>query len=240
MYTVPFTYHDLVEACSQQGCPICNLSQQLIARYLKMLFYESGNDPEIREKIRQRQGFCPQHTWRVVDGRLGSPLAIAIISRDLLRSLTQNQPPKAKGENFFTKIKNQIQTNPWVNHINHWLLSKEPCLACQQQAETEQRILKTFVESADQEAFLEILQNADALCRPHLQQVLIKDISPAAANRITEITISKWGQLEAELATFIQKNDYRFSGEEMGAERDSWKRATAALVGNQQNKDFKT
>ena len=239
MYTVPFTYHDLVEACSVQGCPICNLSHRLIARYLKMLFYESGNDPELREKIRQRKGFCKQHTWLVVNGRLGSPLAIAIVSSDLIKNLTRNKPEKAKNSSFIHKIKHQFQNSPWVTEINKWLLPSKPCLACQQETETELRILDTFVEALDQTEFIDNLQTADALCRQHLHQVLIHDISATAANQIIDLTVKKWEQLEAELATFVRKNDYRYSKEEMGTERDSWKRATATLVGNQQNTDLK-
>jgi hypothetical protein len=67
---------------------------------------------------------------------------------------------------------------------------------------------------------------------------LTQDISPAAGQILLDLTLEKWQKLNDELTEFIRKNDYRFSKEGMGAERDSWKRAAAALVGNRQNTDM--
>jgi hypothetical protein len=49
---------------------------------------------------------------------------------------------------------------------------------------------------------------------------------------LLELAGERWEQLQAELAEFIRKNDYRFSKECFEEERDSWLRATASLTGN--------
>lgn len=44
-------------------------------------------------------------------------------------------------------------------------------------------------------------------------------------------------QLLAELKEFMRKSDYRFTGEPMGAEGDSWTRAVAWVTGVGMEKD---
>jgi len=239
LYIVPFTYHDLIEACEESGCPICYLSQKLVAKYLKMLFYDSGNDPEIRDRIRRRKGFCYEHSWLVLDARLGSALALAIVSRDLVQSFLPAVPSIHQKANFLAKIKGKLQTTKWQTTIDKWLTPQEPCLACQQHDLVEERIVKTFIESLEKENFLAVLKKSDGICRPHLHQLLASPISPNSAEKIIKLTTEKWGQLSEELTEFIRKHDFRYSKEEIGIERDSYKRAIAALVGNKLNTDYK-
>ena len=44
---------------------------------------------------------------------------------------------------------------------------------------------------------------------------------------LLELASDRWGKLPDELTEFIRKNDYRFSKEGFGEERDSWLRASA-------------
>lgn len=204
-----------------------------------MLFYESGNDPEIRDRIRRRQGFCHQHSWLVLDARLGSALALAIVSRDLVQSFLPDISKIHKETNFLAKIKDRLQISTWQDTIDKWLTPQEICMGCQQQNLIEERIIKTFIESLENEDFLANLQKSDGVCRPHLHQLLVSRISPEAAQILINVTAAKWEQLSKELTEFIHKHDYRFSKEDIGSERDSYKRAIATLVGNKQKTDYK-
>jgi hypothetical protein len=44
-------------------------------------------------------------------------------------------------------------------------------------------------------------------------------------------TRARLESMQAQLAEFIRKNDYRFHGESIGAERDAWQRAVRKVVG---------
>ena len=49
-----FSHHELLEACSQTGCPVCRVGAQTVRRYLKSLFYEYVNDREMRANLVKR------------------------------------------------------------------------------------------------------------------------------------------------------------------------------------------
>jgi hypothetical protein len=46
--------------------------------------------------------------------------------------------------------------------------------------------------------------------------------------------MKKWESLEAELAEFIRKQDYKYAQEVRGAESGSWKRALEMLAGKRE------
>ena len=82
-----FTAHKLIEACREQGCPVCRLEQQGVERYLDRQFYENVNSPAWRDSLRASFGFCHEHAWLAVNQRLGDALGFSIIYRDLLNSV---------------------------------------------------------------------------------------------------------------------------------------------------------
>jgi hypothetical protein len=53
---------------------------------------------------------------------------------------------------------------------------------------------------------------------------------------LLDLARDHWENLADELSEFIRKNDYRFSKEGFGTERDSWLRATGVLTGNRPKK----
>ena len=99
------TSYDLIEACQQRGCPICRLEQRAVERYLDSLFYESVNDPKLRERLRDSLGFCREHAWLAIDKRLGNALGFAIIYRDVINNVlrklgNENVPPVTRRSNL--------------------------------------------------------------------------------------------------------------------------------------------
>jgi hypothetical protein len=76
---------------------------------------------------------------------------------------------------------------------------------------------------------------AGGLCLPHLQAVL-GQASEAAARTLAEWQATAYRRLRDELDELIRKHDYRFAGEPIGAEADSWQRAVAQIVGESENR----
>jgi hypothetical protein len=70
------------------------------------------------------------------------------------------------------------------------------------------------------------------LCLPHLAAGLRLAIGPAGGRRLIEIYRRRESELREELSEFIRKHDYLARDEQMTpAERASWLRAVATLVG---------
>ncbi len=75
-------YYDLVDVCQPDTCPVCHLLEIRERRYIDSLFYESVNDPGVREKLRRAGGLCDRHTALFL--AIGDALGLSIIAKDLL------------------------------------------------------------------------------------------------------------------------------------------------------------
>ena len=66
-----FLFYRLMDACREEGCPVCRVEQENVERFLENQFYENVNSPKWRDKLRGSLGFCHEHAWLAVDRRLG-------------------------------------------------------------------------------------------------------------------------------------------------------------------------
>src|SRR4051794_16719673 len=90
-------YHDLLEAFSAPGCPICSVSEREITRYMRSTNYDGVADPGIRQQFERSLGFCAPHAhlWLETAFVLGT----AQLYRDLVRLVRRqlDQPKPAGG-----------------------------------------------------------------------------------------------------------------------------------------------
>jgi len=82
------SYFDLLEACSEPGCPVCRISLKLARRYVDSILYEYVNDPGVRDEIRRSRGYCNEHAGWMLDVR-GAGLGIAIFQRDIVQTVLE-------------------------------------------------------------------------------------------------------------------------------------------------------
>lgn len=206
------TFHDLVEACQQSGCPVCRAEARILERYIDNLFYESVNDIKARERLRASLGFCREHARLAIDKRLGNALGFAIIYQDVITNILRG----------FEKETSIVKA----------LTPRESCMVCKEQEKTAQLVVSALVEGLTEAQMKEALQTSDGLCMPHLKKVIesIRDL--ASEDLLRSIHLEKLESLREELAEFIRKNDYRFKDEGFGTESDSWKRAVNKLTGD--------
>jgi hypothetical protein len=204
--TKHMTYFDLREALAGEGCAICRLVAAAVNRYLRALVYSHINDPGVRGKLRASRGFCRQHAWQVQ--RVGDPLAISILWRDLLsQSLEGNDSCRRRGRH-----------------------RPRMCPACEAAVEAERRYLGTLLDHIEVGELRNEYAASRGLCLPHVRAALAQ-ASPEAKRFLMASESDKLARLSAELAEIILNNDYRFREEPWGAERDAWIRATGKLVG---------
>ena len=226
------TYIDLIEACQEPGCLACNLIQEMVESYIRMLFHEHINDPPSRDKLRYSYGLCAAHSWSAIERQLGNALGVAIISHDVIGKLLEDLSGLNAKQDRGGKLRNLIQARGGGGHRESWLRPEKDCPVCLHQGLVEGRILKTLAGSIQKKELTDAIRGSDGLCYPHLRRSLVMDMQPDSVQILLDLARDRWESLREELSEFIRKNDYRFSKEGFGAERDSWLRATAVLKGN--------
>jgi hypothetical protein len=235
-YTPQLGYFDVINACAQPGCPICQLGQKVINDYLDMVLYESVADPKTRDQLRASLGYCNTHAWWLSNVGKGNTLGIAIIYQDLLEVLNTILPqmPNRKPLSIFQRVFRLFQRKkPLKPHEYRVQHVQQSCPACVLRHETETNVLKIMMAALAKkdEQMQAALKKSHGICLPHVTQAMEVTQDKAAIQLLVTITTATIGEIREELAELIRKHDYRFQHEPMGSEKESWKRAINLLVG---------
>jgi len=210
------TYIALVDACNEPGCPICRVEHDASLRYINDLFYEQATDFNTRERLRASLGFCRQHAHMMVEELQGNALGIAIVYQDVLKVAIH-----------------------YLEDRQGALAPVRKCPACEQRDLSMMRTLSELSKNIQDEAIITALKKSEGLCLFHLRHTL-RHMRLAERQELL-ITIQReiMTRLRTDLSEFIRKNDYRFSKESFGPERDSWKRAVSMVSGSKITKKEK-
>lgn len=210
------TYNAFIDACSESGCPICRVEHDAVLRYISGLLYEQVNDFNMRERLRASLGFCRQHAHLTVDELPGNALGIALIYQDMLK-VTMHHLDDRKG------VPAPVRK----------------CPACEQRDLNMMRTLSELSKNLQDESMVEAIKRSDGLCIFHLRHAFRHTRVPEKRALLISLQLEAMGQLRADLAEFIRKNDYRFSKETFGSEKDAWKRAVSMVSGSRISKTDK-
>jgi len=200
-------YHELREALGEDGCALCGLRERGVQRYLETLLHELVNDAGVRQSLRASRGFCPRHTWQV--RRLGSPLGVSILWRDLLAQealLTGGPTGRRRGGSG--------------EHV---------CPACAIASDAERRYVEALGEHLTAGDLRADYEASAGLCLPHVR--LVARGAEQGREYVLTVEREKLGRLGEELSEIIRKHDYRYAAEPRGEEKDAWIRATRKLAG---------
>jgi len=218
-------YHELLEAMQAGGCPLCRLARKSSDSYLNALIYEGVVDVKTRETLRDARGPCYRHAWRIARRR-GSVLGTSIVYRDVVNTLTKALEGQAEAS-----ARRFGRGQP---ELARQLAASEDCPACTLEAESVRRYSKTLLKYLGDSEIEQAYITAGGLCLPHFQAVL-SHASPGQAKTLAAWQAAAWRRLRDELDELIRKHDYRFRGETISeAEADSWERAVAMLVGDEE------
>jgi hypothetical protein len=225
------TYFALIEGLEGDGCALCALVLRALERYFDGLVYEKVNDPSIREALRASHGFCPAHGEMLRQAR--SALGSAIIHRDVLstiaRQLKQEKRPPQSPIDWLQAALDTRQPQQEAS-----LNATEACPACLHACRSEQNYIDTLLAHWDDGELQETFRRSSGLCVAHLRMTLGRAADPTKFEAIKTIQLEIWLGLIGELDEFIRKQDYRFSDEPKGSERDSWSRAIDLVSGRWQ------
>jgi hypothetical protein len=232
------TFHEVLEACHEPGCPVCQVALNGVDNYLDALFYEFVNDAGIRHNLRRSLGFCREHAWLAIDKRFADALGTGIIYEDLLRLLIRRLPYAQKRLSahvypgwFPAGLQSVISRWRARKYREIPFSSSMTCPACQQYEVMSDIALSAMLEFFGDPRMQHAYQDSSGLCLPHLRQAMTFERCLEAQAQLLELTLSKWTDLKGELRELIRKHDYRFIEQGFGREGDSWKRAVAAIVG---------
>jgi hypothetical protein len=184
-------YVALKSALMEEGCPICLLVSKRKDQWIETLFYELVTDSETRRKLREK-GFCPHHTWYILDYLEKNPgidgLGISIILHDLLSTnielLEKENMPEKRPECLLCTIIKEYERD-YLNSLAEWIATPE--------------FMNLFSEGNS------------AFCLPHLA-ALMRKIDGKYRPIILKIQLEKMRKILERLELFINKSDYRYQG----------------------------
>ena len=227
MKSKSFTYIYLEDSFKEKGCPVCNVVDKYVKRYLDNFLYENVNSPSVRIQLRQTLGFCNQHAWQVAKVKDG--LGISIVYEDLLETVLNNFNTYLKNNTTVVKSKKSLTSKN--NLLAELINQKNNCPACKLSNEVEQNCILLILENIKEPSFNRLYKNSTGLCLKHLKLLIDMSYDPKITQEILDIEKNNISKIISELQEYQRKHDYRFSHETFGEEKDSWLRAIEKVVG---------
>lgn len=226
-------YQTLLYACTQEGCLLCRLTQESIARYLDTWQYEMFTDVDVRKELQRTQGFCHQHTWQLV--HMGATLQLAQAYRDIITDLTEQLQNTPVGAPFTNPSRT---TGGLLRHLfdNGTRREPEQCPACQRKEEAEIRYIHTLRKALLDPDFYRQFEASNGLCLHHFQlscELKMSDTPGDWLSLLRKAQLTCLQRLDEQLQELIRKHDYRFKDEARGSEMSSWKKAAAFIAGEE-------
>ena len=238
--TDPRTRDDLLEAM-RLGCPLCVLVERAERKAIDHFLYDQVNDIRQRDALRASRGLCLPHSEMLAEGR--SALGVAILSRDILRTMTAELEAgapnrKERGERKEERESKSAQTfalfASFAVQVGQKLASRiEPqagCPMCAERPRLEAPLFAGLLHNLGDPGFAAAFDESGGLCRVHLAGGL-RAANPGGARDLAARQAAIWRRLEAVLDEFIRKHDYRFNEPILAGERDVWRRALQASSG---------
>ncbi|MCI0552795.1 MAG: DUF6062 family protein [Anaerolineae bacterium] len=146
-------------------------------RYLDRHFYENVNSSAWRDSLRASLGFCHEHAWLAVNGRLGDALGFSIIYRDIvnsvLKQLSNNNGPAHTSRRWTASLR-QIpeQVRNMIEKMLTALTPRKRCPVCEHRDETTRTVLSVLVDELENPQMTNALEASEGLCLPHLRLAL--------------------------------------------------------------------
>ncbi len=235
MTQTPAFYFDILEILSRGRCPGCELTRSKAMHYIDHALYGLVTDPHAQNQFADTGGYCRKHGEMLLKIPWGSALGVAILYNRLIEDAVEEL--KAGGEEFVAGEKRGAPTLgffPVKGRKRPLSRGDNPdCLACKVEHETEQGVLHTLTESlrALDQRMLEAVNGSEGFCLYHLDLALSNPLPEKVETALRLHGLRRAEHLLAELKEFMRKSDYRFTGEPMGPEGDSWTRAVAWVTG---------
>ena len=241
MPQTPAFYFDILEILSRGRCPACELTRSKAMHYIDHALYGLVTDPQSQNKFADTGGYCRRHGEMLLKIPWGSALGVAILYNRLIEDAA-GELKAGREESGPAEKRNNAALGLFSPKAKRKTLGRgdnPDCLACKVERETEEAVLHTLIESlrSGEERIVAAVEGHEGFCLYHLDLALKNPLPEKVETALRAHGLRRAGKLLAELKEFMRKSDYRFAGEKMGAEGDSWSRAVAWVTGVSQDKD---
>ncbi len=229
-------------AFGREGCPVCTLVLGSVQRYMDTWQYEGFTDVEHRHKLIQSRGFCPLHTWQLVQQHATSQLAI--VYREVLTDVLDGLNRAMAME--YRKLSPTGESESWREPL--WKLWKrrwhrhkavkpayEQCPLCRISTNAEERYIAMLLEQLRSEEIRMLLCQSIGLCLLHFTQARHQAEAagdPLILRFLMECQRTCVQRVLEEVQESIRKHDYRFADEPRGDEMTAWRRAAKLCAGS--------
>jgi hypothetical protein len=232
---MPDTIHsDLMKACKQPGCPICNLEQRTVDAYMQTAFRKKGNDYAVRADIRNSLGLCREHTRRMLYLGLNNTISAAVGYHDALLAVEQqlkevNLQPKPSRRSWFARKhhKPAAKFESVVQALSPTLL----CPACRMQENFTRNLLDGLTSSLQENGMQEALASSSGLCLPHLRQAFTRIEELDTCRLLLGMSIEWFEKLRRNLVEEIRQIENRKGEKDSEAESKIWQNVVSAIAG---------
>jgi hypothetical protein len=209
-------------------CALCWLVERIELKSVDLFLYDQVNDLSRRDALRASRGLCLHHTAMLAAGR--SSLGVAIISRDLLRTMTAILEAPAERSLPTLGALLRAQTGDGSRRANQ-IEPQSSCPMCSERTKIEVPLVQALLQALTDSSFRATFEASAGLCRIHLTTCL-RTANSTASQHLSAAQAVVWRRLEAELDEAIRKHDHRYQGEQLtDAERSAWRRALALTSG---------
>ena len=226
------THYDLLDACAEQGCPVCRLTLRAVARAIERVDYEYVNEPDVRAKVERTWGFCNVHAQQWL--REGHVLGVALVYDGILARVQPEVEDARSNERAGLLSGLAARFGRGKPRSACELLRPEGgCPICRERDEAELQLVRVLGEGLAESAeeFRAAIRQSDGLCLPHLRLALcvLGEAETGAALRAAALAHQE--RLMRQLREIVRRHDYRFRDEPSGEERGAATRAVAHVAG---------
>lgn len=231
---------DLEEAMAAGGCPVCQLAERAVTRYLTSLLRDRVTDVDERRRLRDARGLCNLHAWQLQEG--GGALGVAIIYRDVINTLAKAlEPGLDVREGLAARLLGgEGSPQSIAARLREQMRPTGPCPACAELAEIERLAIGALLDYLRREDFVAHWRASDGLCLNHFLATLERVRRADPLRELVALQLRVDSGLRAELDEFIRKHDHRFAGEAIGDEADAWIRAVALAAGEKRSTSLRS
>jgi hypothetical protein len=227
------TYFDLVEACSQPGCPVCRVVLDALEHYIDSLNYEFANDPAVRANIEASWAFCNIHAqqWLTSAHPLGTAQIYGAVIRRITKEIEQVKPnPRSR---ILSSIAGRVGRPKSADTTEQGSSLGFPtsCSLCDYRQDHEQMVTSVLLFGLKKSEFAAAYNRSAGLCIPHLRAALMASSDPATFELLRNRALEEEQRLAAQLKEIIRKHDYRYRDDPSGEERGATERAVRHVAG---------
>lgn len=200
------TFHDLITAMAEPGCPVCRLVDAATRARIDMLFYEQLTLVEIRAEIRAARGFCSAHA-----SLLPGPTRMAgnaILHHDVLNDVTRQLgelAPRRTGS--FASIL-ALAARGAIRAARDVIAPKRACVLCDYEREQEVLLLRALARDLGDRRMYEAFKASQGLCLPHFHAALgVSDVSVERLTLLIDLQRAHLERTRDELSAWMAKQN---------------------------------